>query len=418
MEPVTIIVNALVLGVANSLQPAAEQAVSDLYVALRNTLTQRYSVGADLDLFESHSQDADIQERMRSVFLNLKVGDDQEVIKLAAKITQYFGPVLSPEELLEKAQRDAGYQALEMRLDDHVETVLGLHQRFSVKNDDLVSSRLAVNKQLSLELRKKTGALGVSMRAVIEAVAQNIENNKYSSFEGTLAEMQLPAHQREWAKQIVSADKRVHVSCQTLKLTVEYFTQLNEAILQKIEAASQQASAQAETKLVLGNALLVYELTDYVIDYIEHFKIVGIDAIRKLHSDALRMIGEMRQDAESLREQVRNPKVSAEVAQQTLANIKDREDSIMVIEQEWQAYLTSIKELENETGAVGERLHDLRVIREDARQQLKLLQAVMMLQILQNNLGALKAAMLTVGQIRLAPLSPDRVRRLLGFSKV
>ena len=227
--------------------------------------------------------------------------------------------------------------------------------------------------------------------------------------------MHLPNIARHKGRDLVAADKRVHVSCQSLKLAIEFFSRLNQSIIEKIEVAETAKDLGTETKLILGNALLVYELTDFIIKYIEQFQMDGLKETKDLHKQALKHIEETRTVEVRLREQANHPEIDPKLREQTLEIIQDREASIKILEDEWNNYVKSIEELERETGSVKVKLPDLRLVRENARAQIQLLEAVVMLQILRSELGAMRATMLTLGNIKLAPLSPSRVRRLLGI---
>ncbi len=66
MEPITLIVAALTLGIAAGLKPTAEQAVKDAYSDLRELIKRRYGVGLDgLEKKpDSAAQQAAVQETL------------------------------------------------------------------------------------------------------------------------------------------------------------------------------------------------------------------------------------------------------------------------------------------------------------------------------------------------------------------
>ncbi|HEY9404849.1 MAG TPA: hypothetical protein VIQ24_19485, partial [Pyrinomonadaceae bacterium] len=167
--------------------------------------------------------------------------------------------------------------------------------------------------------------------------------------------------------------------------------------------------------LIFGNALLVYELTDFVIGYIESFKVQGIDEIENLHETMRKKFEQFRSEQEQLKKQVQTDEVDAAVREQILLDIRNREQSIDIVVNEWDDYVKTIKELISETGTVKKRLPTLRAIRDNAKSQINLLEAVAVMQIVQSNIGALNATIATLEKMELVSLSPDRVRSLLGI---
>jgi hypothetical protein len=89
--------------------------------------------------------------------------------------------------------------------------------------------------------------------------------------------------ERERANALVHAEKRMHISYQALRIAVEYFSELNENLLASID---RERSTAREANLVLGNAITVFELTEFVIRYVERFRLDGHDDIHRLHREA------------------------------------------------------------------------------------------------------------------------------------
>jgi hypothetical protein len=174
------------------------------------------------------------------------------------------------------------------------------------------------------------------MRVIVEAVALRIEKNKYEAFETGFADMQLPNIARQKGRDLVAADKRVHVSCQSLKLAIEYFSRLlTNLLLKESKLLRLQRMWVRKQKLILGNALLVYEMTDFVIKYIEQFQMDGLKETKDLPKQALKHIEETRNVEVRLREQANNPEIDPKLREQTLEIIQDPEASIKILEDEW-----------------------------------------------------------------------------------
>lgn len=110
------------------------------------------------------------------------------------------------------------------------------------------------------------------------------------------------------------------------------------------------------------------------------------------------------------------PGVDESVRLATLEDITLRKKAIATINEEWNKLLSENNNLQKEVNVVKGNLPTLQVIRANAKNQIKVLEAIKVLQIVKNSLGALQGAFKAIGDIKLVSLSPDRIRRLLGIS--
>ena len=318
------------------------------------------------------------------------------------------------EELLEIAEKQAGAEAMQMLTDKHLHNLLALREQFSINDIDLVSSSIAGNKRIDQAVKLQIVSLHSKMATLIQEVANRIETEKYTSAEEAIEGMRLSMSQREKVSSLVAADKKLHTSCQSLKVAVEIFCDLNRQIVSRLENDGGMSPSE-ERKLVLGNALLVYELTDFSINYIEKFKLQGIQEIESIHKDMQRTISSLREEQKTLRKQSESADVEDFLREQVQKDITHREESITVLEKEWDSYMTTVRSLEGEIGDVSKKLPSLRLIRDNAKAQINTLAAVAVLQIVQSNIRAIEGTVFKLEKLQLASLSADRVKRLLGI---
>jgi hypothetical protein len=225
----------------------------------------------------------------------------------------------------------------------------------------------------------------------------------------------ISAAQKNITQLLVSADKKLHISCQSLKVTVDFFTALNEHMVQEIKSCK---DSDQEYRLVLGNAILVYELTDFVIKYLKSFETEGISEIHAVKNQMDRKIQKIKTEIEELRNRAQSDKIFSDLKQNILSNVSEREDAVKVMMNTWDNYLGEVKTLSDETDSfIGNWLPNLELIRDDAKNQITTLDAFAIVRALKGNLNALKSVGKSIKTIPLVSLSPDRVRRLLGLEK-
>jgi hypothetical protein len=81
---------------------------------------------------------------------------------------------------------------------------------------------------------------------------------------------------------------------------------------------------------------------------------------------------------------------------------------------EWNRYISDTKQFYRRVEEVQNKIPTLELIRENARVQLDVLELVAMLRFLRHNADAVRATVESLQGFRLAPLTPARVRRLIG----
>ncbi len=422
VDPVTIIVAALVSGILAGLQATAEQAVTDGYQALKATIIRKYGRQAKTSI-EQLEQDPHSLPRQEAVAQELRsAGADQdiELQQLASKLTYIIENPMSrpgqtsliPMDPVEQAQRQAGVRAVSQVMDRHITSVLAVRSNYMLDDTDLLTSNITGKSNVPQAIRDEIAGLHNDIRAIIEQIALRIEETKYKDAEQAIANLPLAYSERQRASSLIEADKRMHVSYQTLKVTVEFFSELNQIVLGKIE---RESSPQKESNMMLGNAIMIYELTDFVSRYIEGFAVNGSADIERLYSETKQKIADLRGQQKALEQRATAQGVEDAVRDQTLEDIRNREAAIDELDNEWDKYVSEVKQLYSTVNEVRGKLPTLEVIRENAKVQINLIQLVAMLRFLKQNSAAIKGTVDALKGFRLAPLSPSRVRRLLGI---
>jgi hypothetical protein len=184
------------------------------------------------------------------------------------------------DQLFEEIQRDAGIQAIERVAEDHLNQILVVRERYSVDDMDLLTTNVTAIKDIPQNVRDRMTSLHERIRVIIEQVAAHIEARKYRTVEGEVADMQLSVNERARVTSLINAEKQLQTSYGSLKTTVDVLTHMNDMILRRIAASERTGDRTTERNLVLANAILVYELTDYVIQYVEHFQLAAEEIIR------------------------------------------------------------------------------------------------------------------------------------------
>jgi hypothetical protein len=323
--------------------------------------------------------------------------------------------VLTPEQYREMAEREAAGEATKEVVEKHIAEIMEIRERFPLEDLDLLSANIGHRRGVPRSVKRQVSALQEKMAAIIEEVALRIEAPKYQGPEETLAAMRISHNERSRAHSLIGAEKEVHISCQALRIAIDFFSELNKHTFEKIEAARASGEKRRERSLVLGNAILVYELTDFLIKYIKSFELQGIGDIEGLHASIKQEVERLRDQEERRKEDLLSDKIDPSVRDHLLSDIENRMRSFGVLEEEWDSYLGQIDGLKAQVAAIVETLPTLNAIKDNAQGQIEFLQAAAIMNIVKSNLSAVQSSISSLEGLKLVSLSPDRVRLLLGI---
>lgn len=410
-DPVSLAVMALTSAIIAMAKEAGKNAGGDSYRLLKGYLIRQYGSDAEVGIanLERHPGVPEYQEDLARRLHGMGAEQDQELGSLAQALYDMVVEGVK-DDPLEQPKRAAGMNAVGRLLDTHIQCLSDIRSRFPVADSQLLSSDVAKAPNVPQELRAQVSTLHERMRAIIKQVAVHIENDKYREAE------QLPQTlpnliERERAARLVEADKAIHISYGSLALAVSFFSELNETILARIE---QEHSVERQTQMMFGNAIMIYELAAFAIDFIANFTLGGVAELEALHQETLRRIAKAHEDQERLAADANRRGIEPSVRDGILDDIRHRAAALDFFRDEWNRYVSDTKQFHRRVAEVQNRIPTLELIRENARVQLDVLELVAMLRFLRQNADAVRATVDSLRGFRLAPLSPARVRRLIG----
>jgi hypothetical protein len=318
---------------------------------------------------------------------------------------------LTADQLFEEVQRDAGIQAIEKVAETHLNQVIAVRENFSIDDMDLLTTNISAIKDIPQNVRDRLSTFHERIRIIIERVAAQIEERKYQKTEEGIQEMKLSVNERSRVTSLISAEKELQTSYGSLKTTVDVLTRMNDMILRRISASERSGDRTTERNLFLANAILVYELTDYVIRYVEDFQLKGVQEIQRIQRSELKKLSELQKHQNDLKKRAKASS-SEDFKESTLASLYALESSVDMIRQEWESYTKEVQDIQDQIGPITTRLHDLKILRDLAGMQIRVFEAAAAVGILKRNILALEDAMKGLEKLQLASLTPERVRRL------
>jgi len=314
---------------------------------------------------------------------------------------------LSAKSRLQKAFRENTTRVMEIR------------RRFGGRDSEKLTIVIAEDQSLPENVRTQFGQFQASVRAVIEETATRIENVISTPIVDTLNRRPLNRDQRTDAIRLVDADKSIRVSSRSLRMVMEEFSNINENILSRIkdhqDGVGVKNDRARELELLLGNAFLVYELTDFVIRYLETFKISGMDDVTKLHHESIKRVNEIRVNNTRLRTQAMSER-NEDVKKRVLQSVDDNEFALSEVVRAWDEYKRRIEELSREASEQSKMvIASLRLLRSNSQVRIDLMELLTIVHMAQDRLQDIEVAVTTLEKMQLAPLPPDQITRLLGL---
>jgi len=329
--------------------------------------------------------------------------------------------VATPDDYLkevEDAEKESGIKALEKLTTDHLDMILSVQDNYDVPDPlDLLSLDVKCNKNIDSQLRERIGRLQDKMRTVIDSMANRIATHRYKTTEEALEGMKIGKTNKERLVSLISNDKRFYISCQSLKVAVDVFLEVNRRIVSKLEESESLQDAADARRMILGNAILVYELLDFVINYIKKFEFSGVDGIMTIYHNATQKVENILKKEQERENMAHSDDIRSEVKERVLENIKTRKQAIQQISKEWDSYITAVNENQDKTTQVNRNIPSLELMRDDAMGQIEVIELASLLGLVKTNLGVIQSSMVeALSKMELINLSSERVKLLLGDS--
>ena len=405
-DPISIAVATLAKAFLTGMGTAAGR---DAYYALRSALVYRYpTVVPTIEELERDPGSRELREQLTAALHKLYAENDKTLQQLAMRLreTIEYGNSADPVDQL---KRVVGFGQLWNALNEHLELIMRIQANYRVNSSDLLSSNISRATDVPNQVRADVRELHGRIRKIIEHFAWVIEGGKYGDTDDLIKS--LPARNtQERATRLVQADKELHVSYETLRLTVGFFGDFNVAVLEAIEQAP---SKERQMQMMFGNAVMLYELADYVIGFVEKFTPGGLRDLEDLHQEAQRHVETIRAAQQRLIEKTNQDEIDQGVREGILSDVRGREEGLKAFQQEWENYIAEAKQLYSPVGDVRRKVPSLEAIRDNAGIQIEMLELVAMLRFLKKNTDSIRAAVDVLRGFRLAPLDAERVRRLV-----
>ena len=322
-------------------------------------------------------------------------------------------------DFLDKMRDDflnKGSMLVEHELETQVQEVIDVRKEYPLKNTEILSGEI-ITKDIPKAIKKKVIAHQENLRKIIYATAQYIEENRFDDIDKAIKDIDLSKLEVNKIQNLVNAQKKINYSFQTLDAGVEIFSRVNQNLLDKIKNNDFEANQDGKMKKTgayLANAVLVFELTSFIIQHLNNFNLIGIDDVEAIEKSVLVDLENAEKDDEKLKKDAINAS-NIDIKDNILKAIEGRDEVREVVRKKWKSFNEKIKSIENGVGKSLQMVEELKLVRDNARNQLDTLQIIATIQALEKNLEVFEG-LAFMKKIELSPLNAKEASDLLGLN--
>lgn len=321
---------------------------------------------------------------------------------------------INAKELAARAKYEAGAEACIILVNEYITAeILDLVEDGSLEESKLVSTELARQPQ-GRGIQAKVNKLSSQIKYVISEIAREIEEQGYENWEEALEGFKdAPKLQQNRIRTLVDAEKEINVSLQSLRTTVQVFSHLNKHVIDELQKVQNSGNKREERRLVLVNAILVYELANFAIQYLDQFNIQGLDKVDEIERQITEKAREINSDLQKFEVSINNPDFPDSMKPAAQQELQSKREVLKMMLEEWQSYKSQISSAQADSDKVRKTTRAILDFKlNQAKTNLHIFEAAWWINRGRETLTDLEGLATDVGDLEVAALTTDRVRRL------
>ncbi len=249
---------------------------------------------------------------------------------------------------MEKQRQEILNQAANLvvsEFEDQAETVLQLRNTLDLKNTDLLSDNILINRNIHKDIKKSIKEYSSDISKIIAATSYFIEESGFKSLDEVVRGIALDSRRDQKRRDdLVVAQKQIKLSYSSLSATVEVFKIVNQMLFSRVSGIEDSVVGVEgrlnKTKMLLKSSILIYELTGFVIKQLETFALNGFDDLEAIRDDVMADIESNRNSDEKLMGMIASQ--TEEIREKTQKSVDAREEFRKVVEKKWDGIFKDI----------------------------------------------------------------------------
>ena len=309
-----------------------------------------------------------------------------------------------------------GASLIQDELNEQANFSVQLQQDVELRNIELLSASLIANKNVHQKVKSKVSEYSQNIQKILFATAHYIEKEKFESVDEAINSISLSKFDKNRLLNLVNAQKSLSFSYSTLSAVIEIFKIANNSILDEIRDVGTADTTEKrvnKTALYLKNAIIVYELTNFVVNYLSSFQLNGISDIQAIQQEVYRDIEKSHKDDEVLKKQVNQG--SEKLRDMMLLEIEQRDNMRNKIKDKWEIMLKQIAKQTDTVDDAKSFIGDLKIIRDNAKNRIDILNITATTALVENSINMISELASNMQEWALPPLDEKTACELLGL---
>lgn len=280
-----------------------------------------------------------------------------------------------------------GVKLLLSEILNYIKTGMQYQAKFHLPSSAILSENIAFHDGMPNDVKKFVADYKYNLRCLIAGVADQIEAEQYKKLDADIKGMDLLSHERDKVTIIYDSQKKLSLSFQTLNVVIDLFTKANDKIKQEIDNTNK--STNQNINLRLQNAILVYELLNFVTAFIENFSLKGKLEITNIKHQLLADIQSI-EDKIQLKLIGKYASVSDETRNSAMEDVATYKEILYNMRKRWEVFDKKIEDLEQQIGEYKTILPDLEMYKSSTEIRIEILTLTAIMNIVEKNLNLVK----------------------------
>lgn len=266
---------------------------------------------------------------------------------------------------------------------EYAKKLMQAQEIYNLKAIDVLGYNILQLTEVSVDLKNEIYEYHHNLKKMIIAAADHIEKKQFRKNGINERQIDLTGHEKNRVLQIIENRRSLNLSFQTLHAVVQLFIKSNEKIKLNIKNSSNSSNEYYER---LKNAILVFELIDFVYNYINDFEITGKDKLDLIKEEINNELKEQELKDEELKNKLLKQK-KASVINAINKRIEDRRKIRKFVSEQWKEFENKIGKTDKQVQTIKGVLEELDVYRDDARNHIDSIPWARLAAIVQGNIN-------------------------------
>lgn len=313
------------------------------------------------------------------------------------------GPEIRGQELRE------GADSVAEELYEQADEAIRIGHSMKLSNTELLPSELIRGNNITSEVKARISECSANIRLIIKGVAYYVEERALK--ETSLSMSRLKEGKRRFDQDridgILAAQGNIRLSYSTLKVVVEIFSAVNRRIVEEMRSGNKKGLEM--TDIFLKNAIVIFELSAFVYDYLSKFSLVGLNDLKTIKQEVFSDIEKGVENDKKLQKSLSDG--SAAMQESVKKEISNRSEIRRLLKSRWEDIIAKF----DGTTIDSKHVADIRIVRDNMRNRIDILNVIATTTLVESAIQRVDDLADLIGAWDIPELDADAVKGLLDL---